>query len=166
MDGEAELLSIEVSTAVTGFALVSVFSGLAAHSESFGVTVDGSSDTLVTSKGTSGVMHFWEDLVTDVSAKKGTGRQDPETPNVLKPELELIDATSNDLVSEFTAIVGLFPFSVVFCDTFFCISIAQLVLLSTAGSASLLIDSVFCSSSFSSDLDLETDLDLEGFVLL
>lgn len=110
MDGEVEFLSIKVSTAVIGLALVSVLSGLAAHSESFGVTVDGSSDTLVTSKGTSGVMHFWEDLVTDVSAKKGTGRQDPVTPNVLKPELELIDATSN----EFTAIVGLFPFSVVF----------------------------------------------------
>lgn len=117
MDGEVEFLSIEVSTPVIGFVLVSFLSGLAAHSESFGVTVEnveGSSDTLVTSKGTSGVMHFWEDLVSDGSAKKGTGRQDPVTPTALKPELVLMDATSNNLLSEFTGIVGLLPFSVVF----------------------------------------------------
>lgn len=165
MDGEVEFLSVEVSTLVIGFALVSFWSGLAAYSESFGVTVENdesSSDTLETSKGTSGVMHFWEDLVSDVSAKKGTGRHEPVVTTVLKPELELMDATSTNLVSEFTAIVGLFPFS----DTFFCISIAQLVLLSTAGSGSLLIDSVSFSVSFTSVLDFESDLDSEGFVLL
>lgn len=117
MDGEVEFLLIEVSSLVIGFVLVSFLSRLAAHSESFGVmvkSVEGSSDILVTSKGNSGVMHFWEDLVSDGSAKKGTGRQDPVTATVLKPELVLMDATSNNLVSEFTAIVGLFPFSVVF----------------------------------------------------
>ncbi len=94
-----------------GVALVSFFSGLAAHSESFGVAVDsveGSSDT---STGTSGAMLFWEDLVSDGSAMKGTGSQDPLNPTALKPGFEMLDAVSDGLVSEFT--VGLCPFSVV-----------------------------------------------------
>lgn len=113
MDGEVGLVSTEVKV---GVALVSFFSGLAAHSESSGVAVDnveGSSDTLVTSTGTSGVVHFWEDLVSDGSAMKGTGSQDPLKPTALKPGFEMLDAVSDGLVSEFTATVGLFPFSVV-----------------------------------------------------
>lgn len=97
--------------------MVSFFSGLAASSESFGLTVEnaeGSSDTLVTSKVTSGVMHFCEDVVSDGSAKKGTGRQDPLTPTALKPEFEMMDAVSDNLVSDFTVTVGSCSFSVVF----------------------------------------------------
>lgn len=148
---------------VAGFTLVSFFSGLAAPSESFGLTVgntEGSSDILVTSKGTSGLTHFCEDVVSDGCAKKGIGRQDPLTTTGLKPELETFDAVSDNLVSDITVTVGSFPFSVVFRDTFVCVS--QLLLLSTAGSISFVINSV---SSFRSDLEFEMDLDSEGFVL-
>lgn len=101
LDGEVEFVKV-------GVALVSFFSGLAAHSESFGVAVEGSSDT---STGTSGAMLFWEDLVSDGSVMKGTGSQDPLNPTALKPGFEMLDAVSDGLVSEFT--VGLCPFSVV-----------------------------------------------------
>lgn len=103
----------EVSVVVVGFALGSFLSGLAEHSGSV-LSVEGSSCTLATSKGTSGVRHFWEDL--GGSANKGIGRQEPEETTVLNPAL---GAASDKLHSEFT--VGFSP----------SLFVSELLLLST-----------------------------------
>lgn len=118
MDGELEFLSVEVCLSGFELAGLSFSSGF----ESLGLSVEGSAGTSIASKGTSGVMHFWEDWFSDDSPNKGMGRQDPVTTAAFGAEFALSATVSGSLVSKFTAMVGLFPFSVVFSETFVCIS--------------------------------------------
>lgn len=114
---------MEVCTSGFELAGVSFSSGFKTHTESLG-SVEGSEGSLIASKGTSGVMHFREDWFSDESPKKGMGRQDPVTTAAFGAE----SATeSGSLVSKFTATGGLFPFSIVFKETFVSISEVSLI---------------------------------------